>query len=46
MTSIAGNGQPGRIQQLEDKVRSHDRLFWVLTGAGAVVGWLLQRFIG
>ena len=46
MTSIAGNGQPGRIQQLEDKVRSHDRLFWLLTGAGAVVGWLLQRFIG
>jgi len=45
MTSIAGNGQPGRIQQLEDKVRSHDRLFWLLTGAGAVVGWLLQRFI-
>ena len=46
MADLAGNGRPGRIQQLEDKVRSHDRLFWVLTGAGAVVGWLLQRFIG
>jgi hypothetical protein len=46
MADLVGNGRPGRIQQLEDKVRSHDRLFWVLTGAGAVVGWLLQRFIG
>jgi hypothetical protein len=44
MTSIAGNGQPGRLQQLEDKVRSHDRLFWLLTGAGIVFGWILERF--
>ncbi len=44
MTELAGNGQPGRIQRLEDKVRSHDRLFWLMTGAGAVVGWFLQRF--
>ncbi len=46
MADLAGNGRPGRIQQLEDKVRSHDRLFWLLTGAGAVAGWLLQRFLG
>lgn len=45
MVELAGNGQPGRIQRLEDKVRSHDRLFWLLTGAGAVAGWLLQRFL-
>ncbi len=45
MVELAGNGQPGRVQRLEDKVRSHDRLFWLLTGAGAVVGWLLQRFL-
>jgi len=46
MADLAGNGQPGRIQRLEDKARSHDRLFWLLTGAGAVAGWLLQRFFG
>jgi hypothetical protein len=46
MISIAGNGQPGRLQQLEDKVRSHDRLFWLLTGAGAVFGWFLERIFG
>jgi hypothetical protein len=43
MTSITGNGQPGRLQQLEDKVRSHDHLFWLLTGAGIVLGWVLER---
>ena len=43
MVELAGNGQPGRIQRLERKVRAHDRLFWLMTGAGAVVGWLLQR---
>jgi hypothetical protein len=45
MADLAGNGRPGRIQQLEDKVRSHDHLFWLLTGAGAVAGWLLQRIL-
>ena len=45
MAELAGNGQPGRIQQLEDKVRTHDRLFWLLTGAGALVGWLLERYL-
>ncbi len=46
MVDLAGNGQPGRIQRLEDKVRSHDRLIWLVTGAGAVVGWLLRQVIG
>ena len=46
MADLAGNGQPGRIQRLEDRVRTHDRLFWLLTGAGVVAGWLLQRFFG
>ena len=45
MASLTGNGQPGRMQLLEEKVRSHDRLFWLLTGAGVVAGWLLQRFL-
>lgn len=43
MTSIAGNGQPGRLQKLEEKVHSHDRLFWLLTGGGIVFGWILER---
>lgn len=46
MVDLAGNGQPGRIQRLEDKVRSHDRLIWLVTGAGAVVGWLLRQVFG
>ena len=46
MVELAGNGQPGRIQRLERKVRAHDRLIWLMTGAGAAVGWLLQRWLG
>ena len=46
MADLAGNGQPGRIQRLEDKVRAHDRLIWLMTGAGVVVGWLLQQAFG
>ncbi len=46
LVDLAGNGQPGRIQRLEDKVRSHDRLIWLMTGAGAVVGWLLRQVFG
>jgi len=45
MTQLLGNGQPGRIQWLEEKVRTHDRLIWMATGAGVIVGWLLQRII-
>ena len=43
MVELAGNGQPGRIERLEEKVRAHDRLIWLMTGAGVVIGWLLQR---
>ncbi len=46
MVDLAGNGQPGRIQRLEDKVRALDRWFWLMMGGGAVVGWLLQRIFG
>lgn len=46
MSELAGNGQPGRIQRLEDKVRAHDRWLWLMAGAGAVAGWLLQRIFG
>jgi hypothetical protein len=46
MADLAGNGQPGRIQRLEDKVRAHDRWFWLMMGGGAVAGWLLERFFG
>ncbi|HEV8384006.1 MAG TPA: hypothetical protein VGQ11_03975 [Candidatus Acidoferrales bacterium] len=46
IVDLAGNGQPGRIQRLEDKVRAHDRWLWLMMGGGAVVGWLLQRLFG
>jgi hypothetical protein len=46
MADLAGNGQPGRIQRLEEKVRAHDRWFWLMLGGGAVAGWLLQRLLG
>jgi len=41
LTDLAGNGQPGRIQKLEEKVRVHDRLLWMAVGAGMLAGWLL-----
>jgi NAD(P)H-dependent FMN reductase len=45
MAELAGNGQPGRIQRLEDKVRAHDRLIWMTAGAGVVLGWLLRQIL-
>ena len=43
---VGGNGRPGRIGQLEHKVRLHDRLMWMAMGAGAFLGWMLKRVIG
>lgn len=52
-TELLGNGQPGRIQRLEDdvkeykentdkKIRSMDRNFWVFSGGLIVVVNLLR----
>ena len=46
LTELTGNGQPGRITRLEDKVRAHDRWLWTVAGAGLVLGWLLNRILG
>ncbi|HWQ03150.1 MAG TPA: hypothetical protein VNL38_01600 [Candidatus Nitrosotenuis sp.] len=42
LKELTGNGQPGRIARLEDKVRAHDRWLWTVAGAGLVAGWLLK----
>ncbi len=50
MTSIVGNGQPGRISKLEDRVSALERFQWKMIGGssalGAVVGvissWVLH----
>jgi hypothetical protein len=42
LADLAGNGRPGRIQRIEDKLRLHDRVLWMATGAGILAGWLLR----
>lgn len=44
LIELAGNGQPGRIRRLEDKVRLHDRVLWMALGAGTLAGWLMRQF--
>jgi hypothetical protein len=46
LRDLAGNGQPGRIQRIEEKLRAHDRWLWTLAGGGLVAGWLLNRILG
>jgi len=45
MEELVGNGQPGRISSLERRVARHDKVLWLVTGAGAVIGWLLRAFL-
>jgi hypothetical protein len=42
MKSLLGNGQPGRLQQLEERVTQHEGLVQRVAGGGAVVGVLLH----
>lgn len=50
MTSLVGNGQPGRISKLEDRISALERFQWKMIGGssalGAIVGiassWLLH----
>jgi hypothetical protein len=46
LAQLVGNGQPGRVQRLEEKVRRHDRVLWMVSGAGVVAGWLLKQLLG
>ena len=37
MKELMGNGQPGRIQKIEEEVKSHARLLWIGLGGLYVV---------
>jgi hypothetical protein len=41
MEQLLGNGQPGRLHELEARVDSHERGLQWLKGVGAAVGGLL-----
>jgi hypothetical protein len=41
MKLLLGNGQPGRVRQLEDRVEKHERAMQRMNGAGAVFGVLI-----
>ncbi|MEO5936998.1 MAG: hypothetical protein ABIP81_07275 [Terriglobales bacterium] len=41
MRALLGNGQPGRLRQIEDRVAQHEKLVQRFAGLGAVVGGLL-----
>jgi hypothetical protein len=41
MKLLLGNGQPGRIHQLEKRVDQHERAMQRVQGAGALIGVLV-----
>ena len=41
MKLLLGNGQPGRLRQLEDRVEKHERAMQRMNGVGAVFGVLI-----
>jgi hypothetical protein len=41
MKIVLGNGQPGRLRQLESRVEQHERLVQRASGIGALMGVLL-----
>jgi hypothetical protein len=45
LTELAGNGQPGRIRRIEDKLRLHDRFLWMAMGAGLLADWLIREIV-
>jgi hypothetical protein len=45
MDMLVGNGQPGRITALEDRVGRHEKFVWVVTGGGVILGWLLHYIL-
>jgi len=42
MKSIVGNGQPGRLNKLENKVNKHDLYIAGAVGAAVLIGYVLQ----
>lgn len=41
MRALLGNGQPGRLRQIEQRVEQHEVLVQRVAGMGALVGALL-----
>lgn len=41
MKNLLGNGQPGRLRQIEQRVEKHEALVQRVAGVGTVVGFLL-----
>jgi hypothetical protein len=44
MAELLGIGQPGRLRELEARVKAHERLVQRFAGVGAFVGALLTLF--
>jgi hypothetical protein len=42
MKSIVGNGQPGRLNKLENKVNRHDLYIAGAMGAAILIGYVLR----
>lgn len=45
MDMLVGNGQPGRITALEQRVGRHEKFVWVITTGGVLLGWLLRYLL-
>ena len=41
MRTLLGNGQPGRLRQIEQRVEQHEVMVQRVTGVGALLGVLL-----
>ncbi len=50
MNSLVGNGQPGRIYQIEQRVERNERVVWMIAGASivasAVLRYAAHHFLG
>lgn len=44
MHDLIGDGQPGRLRRLEDRVEQHEALVQRVTGIGALIAGLLTLF--
>lgn len=42
MTSLVGNGKPGRVDQLEDKVDNLNKWRWITAGGAGTISALIH----
>ena len=45
MKNLVGNGQPGRIAELERRVRKSEKYMWMIAGAGIAAGWVARYLL-